>query len=154
MKVCIVRHGSAQPGAVQDQSRGLTERGQRQAEGAGNWLAGQVLNQPVIMVSPFLRARQTAAAIAAHLNLPVVENPMLVPDGDVQALLDTLATLKHDVILVSHLPLVGHLAALLVDGQLYEQPWSPAEVWMLDGDIAASGCMSVAGVWYPVLDGI
>jgi len=69
-------------------------------------------------------------------------------------LLNDLTAQEQDLILVSHLPLVGHLAAMLVDGQLYDQPWSPAECWILQGDLAAAGCMSVDAVWYPVLDGL
>lgn len=154
MKIFIVRHGSAEHGSVQDQSRSLTEKGLRQVDGAGQWLAQQSLNQPKLISSPFYRTQQTADAIARHLNLPVETNPLLVPEGDIRQLLNQLVGLSGDIILVSHLPLVGHLAALLVDGQIYEQPWSPAEVWMLEGDVAAAGCMSVTGVWYPVLDGI
>lgn len=154
MKIFIVRHGAAEHGSVQDQSRSLTEKGVRQVDGAGHWLAQQSLNQPKLISSPFHRTQQTAEAIARHLNLPVETNPLLVPEGDIRQLLDQLAGSSGDIILVSHLPLVGHLAALLVDGQIYEQPWSPAEVWMLEGDVAAAGCMAVTGVWYPVLDGI
>ena len=68
MKICIVRHGSAVSGAVQDQNRGLTERGEGQAVGAGHWLAQQAFNNPRILASPFLRARQTAQAIADFNN--------------------------------------------------------------------------------------
>jgi phosphohistidine phosphatase len=154
VKICIIRHGSAVSGAVQDQNRGLTDRGVGQAAGAGRWLAQQRFNNPRILVSPFLRAQQTAQAIADSLKLPLEVMPHLVPDGDVRQVLNDLATQEQDLILVSHLPLVGHLAAMLVDGQLYDQPWSPAECWILQGDLAAAACMSVAAVWYPVLDGL
>ncbi|WP_430462440.1 phosphohistidine phosphatase SixA [Thalassolituus sp. LLYu03] len=154
MKICIVRHGAAEHGSVQDRGRSLTDRGFRQADGAGKWLASQPLNNPRLIASPFLRTQQTAAAIAGHLNIAVESSEQLIPEGQVQPLVDELTHETRDVILVSHLPLVGHLAALLVDGQIYEQPWSPAEVWILDGDVAAAGCMTVNGVWYPVLEGI
>ncbi|QQD21608.1 phosphohistidine phosphatase SixA [Oceanospirillaceae bacterium ASx5O] len=154
MKVCIVRHGSAVSGAVQDQTRELTEKGQRQAQAAGQWLAEQNLNNPLLLCSPYRRTRQTAAAIAAARGIAESITPALVPEADVRHLLDELAQQQRDLILVSHLPLVGHLAALLVDGRIYDQPWSPAECWLLHGDIAAAGCMSVEAVWYPVLAGI
>lgn len=154
MKICIVRHGSAVSGAVQDQNRGLTGRGENQAAGAGRWLAQQSFNSPRILASPFLRAQQTAQAIADCLGVAVENMPHLVPDADVLQLLNDLTDQEQDLILVSHLPLVGHLAAMLVDGQLYDQPWSPAECWILQGDLAAAGCMNVGAVWYPVLDGL
>ncbi len=143
MKICIVRHGSAVSGAVQDQNRGLTDRGVGQAAGAGRWLSQQGFNNPRILVSPFLRAQQTAQAIADSLKLPLEVMPHLVPDGDVRQVLNDLATQEQDLILVSHLPLVGHLAAMLVDGQLYDQPWSPAECWILQGDLVAQHYMTV-----------
>lgn len=154
MKVCIVRHGSAVSGAVQDQNRPLTPRGQQQAIAAAGWLSQQVLNSPRLLCSPYLRTRQTAQAIADTLGIAADILPSLTPDADVRHLLDELSLLQQDLIVVSHLPLVGHLAALLVDGQVYDQPWSPAECWLLDGDIAAAGCMTVEAVWYPVLAGL
>ena len=56
------------------------------------------------------------------------------------------------MIVVSHLPLVGRLASLLVDGRALDQPWSPAEGWVLSGDLFAPGCMTVDQIWYPALD--
>ncbi|MDK2778922.1 MAG: phosphohistidine phosphatase SixA [Pseudomonadota bacterium] len=155
MKIYIVRHGSAEAGAVQDQGRGLTGRGLQQAAGAGRWLADQVGGTDVrLLSSPYKRAAQTADAIARACGLTAETDAGLIPDADVTELAASFTASAQDFILVSHLPLVGRLAALLVDGQVHDQPWSPAEVWCLEGDIAAAGCMSVAGVWYPVLDGI
>jgi len=154
VKICIVRHGSAEPGAVNDRSRALTARGLAQADGAGKWLAQQSLHNADVYVSPYLRAQQTAVEIAGHTGLDLVITDHLTPDADILALLATIESRSDDLILVSHLPLVGHLAAYLTDGEVYEQPWSPAEVWILEGDIPGPGCMSVKAVWYPVLEGI
>lgn len=157
MKICIVRHGSAEIGADEDNLRQLTAKGQGQAQGAGRWLAellakGDLSNNARIFASPYLRARQTADAIATATSLAVEEHEEIVPHGKVERLVEQLTSEQTDIVLVSHLPLVGRLAAKLVDGQIYDQPWSPAECWLLEGDIAASGCMSVASVWYPALE--
>ncbi|WP_221798564.1 phosphohistidine phosphatase SixA [Oceanobacter mangrovi] len=152
MKICVVRHGSAMAGQLDDVSRGLTESGLREVVMAGKWLASQQWNNPVIWASPYHRAQQTAAAISEASGLDVDTHPTLVPSADVQPILDDLVQQQRDLILVSHLPLVGRLAATLIDGQAYDQPWSPAECWVLEGDIAAAGCMSVAAVWYPALE--
>ncbi|MAK91708.1 MAG: phosphohistidine phosphatase SixA [Oceanospirillaceae bacterium] len=155
MKIYIVRHGSAIQGAVNDSSRSLSAKGEKQAKGAAAWLKEQVGEDAVqILASPFQRTMQTAAAISEALGTQIETSENLTPDANLKALLDDLTACTNDLILVSHLPLVGHLAAVLVDGEIYDQPWSPAEVWQLEGDIAASGCMTVKGVWYPVLDGI
>lgn len=153
MRLCIVRHGSAVSGAVQDQSRELTDRGREQASAAGTWLAQQPLQAPRLLASPYRRAQQTAELIGQALGIVPEVVPELVPDADVRHLVEELTAQDRDLILVSHLPLVGHLASLLVDGQVYEQPWSLAECWLLQGEVAAAGCMTVESVWYPVLAG-
>ncbi|MCH2039949.1 MAG: phosphohistidine phosphatase SixA [Saccharospirillaceae bacterium] len=157
MRLCIVRHGTAEIGADEDPLRQLTDKGLREAQGAGRWLAemladGNLSAGATIYASPYLRARQTAEAIAFATSLPLKEYEEIVPHGRLERLVEQLATEQTDIVLVSHLPLVGRLAAQLVDGQIYDQPWSPAECWVLEGDIAASGCMSVASLWYPALD--
>lgn len=159
MKICIVRHGSAEMGADEDSLRPLTDKGQQQAQGAGRWLAGllakgELSDNSRILTSPYLRTYQTAEAIAAATSLTLEENEGIVPHGKVERLVEQLTTEQSDIVLVSHLPLVGRLSAKLVDGQIYDQPWSPAECWVLEGDIAASGCMSVTSVWYPALEEI
>ncbi len=154
MNIYIVRHGSAVQGAVDDSNRELKPRGIEQAAGAAGWLKQQVQNKVSVFSSPYVRAMQTAEQIGNQLEVDVQVSALLTPDADLQALLDELSRCQEDQILVSHLPLVGHLAAVLVDGQVYDQPWSPAEVWRLEGDIAAAGCMTVKDVWYPVLDGL
>lgn len=157
MKICIVRHGSAELGADEDNKRQLTAKGLAQAGGAGRWLAGLLASGDLsanakIWVSPYVRAKQTAQAIAEATALPMAELSDITPDGKIERITEKLVTETDDIILVSHLPLVGRLAAQLVDGQMYDQPWSPAECWLLDGEIVASGCMSVTSVWYPALE--
>ena len=157
MKVCIVRHGSAETGVDGDSQRQLTEKGQQQAERAGCWLrglieAGVVSAEAQICVSPYRRAIQTAQAIQQTTGLTLGQWPQLTPDGEVDSLIEQLTACPGDLILVSHLPLVGRLAAKLVEGQVFDQPWSPAECWLLEGDVAAAGCMTVTQVWYPALD--
>lgn len=157
MKICIVRHGSAEQGADEDSQRNLTTKGLAQVQGAGRWLMeqlkhGDLASNTLILSSPYLRAQQTAEAIAEATALSLNILPDLVPHGKIERIGEQLMSQTQDLILVSHLPLVGRLAAKLVDGQMYDQPWSPAECWLLEGDIAASGCMSVTSVWYPALE--
>lgn len=154
MKICIVRHGAAVIGSLDDAHRPLTEKGVVQAQAAGRWLATQEWNDPVILVSPYFRAKQTAEAIRESLPLDMSETVFLTPESDVKALISSIAEVERDLIMVSHLPLVGHLAAWLVEGQVFDQPWSPAECWVLSGDIAGPACMSVSAVWYPALENI
>jgi phosphohistidine phosphatase len=154
VKICIVRHGAATIGSLDDEHRPLTEKGIIQARAAGRWLATQEWNNPEILVSPYFRARQTADAIRESAHLDIKESRLLVPGANVSALISSIAEADRDLILVSHLPLVGHLAAWLVEGQLFDQPWSPAECWILEGEIPGPACMSVSTVWYPALEEI
>jgi|TARA_R110000868_G_scaffold200228_4_gene447480 phosphohistidine phosphatase len=154
VKICIVRHGSAVVGSLDDQHRGLTDKGRHQAQAAGGWLAEQEWQNPQIWVSPYYRAQQTAALISESMPLDMENHASLIPSSDVTPIVDELIERDGDVILVSHLPLVGRLAAYLVEGQVFDQPWSPAECWVLSGDIAGPGCLSVESVWYPVLEGL
>lgn len=151
MKLCIVRHGLAEVGADSDQQRPLREEGAEQARLAGLWLADAALQSPLIVSSPFVRAQQTAEAIASSLAQEVRFSDHLTPSSSPQQLLGEVSNLQQDVVLVSHLPLVGRLAALLVEGQVFDQPWSPAECWLLEGDVFAAACMTVTQVWYPEL---
>lgn len=152
MKICIVRHGSAVPGAVDDHSRTLTEKGHHQAAQAGKWLQSQAFDQAACWASPYQRTLQTAEHVAAATGYSVQADHLLTPDGNITELVDQLQQRHQDVILVSHLPLVGHLASYLIDGEVRDQPWSLAECWLLEGDIAGPGCMSVIGMWYPALE--
>ena len=43
-------------------------------------------------------------------------------------------------------------APVMVDGEVYDQPWSTAECWVLEGDLIARGCMRVSKTWYPGLE--
>lgn len=150
-KLIIVRHGAAMPGADHDAERRLTPEGEIQAEHAGKWVTSRLPEARVIS-SPYRRAVQTAAAIARELDAEVHEFPPLTPDSEPQGVIDGLMNEHGDLVLVSHLPMVGRLAALLVDGQVYDQPWSTAECWLLEGDLIAAGCMQVVAVWYPGLE--
>lgn len=150
MKLCIVRHGEAGFGAP-DPERELTATGKQQARIAGQWLVTQFPKKPRLLVSPYVRAQQTAAIIAQECGLTIDTWNDITPAAHPEAIVDQLSELSEDIILVSHLPLVGHLATLLVDGQASDQPWSPAECWLLEGELAASGCMTTSSVWYPIL---
>lgn len=153
-RLVIVRHGTAVAGLDNDSARILTDEGAVQADHAGRWLAERLSigASTVIMSSPYERAHQTAQAIAEHTQGVIQTSILLRPDSDPLALADAFAGEFDDLIVVSHLPLVGRLAAVMVDGLVYDQPWSTAECWVLEGDLIARGCMRVTNTWYPGLE--
>lgn len=120
----ILRHGEAHPWAPSDAQRSLTPRGQSQAQVAANWLIERPA--PRIVCSEYLRAQQTAQLVAAVLgdtDGPSVM-PGMTPDDSPRALLNSLAMALQsgDVLMVSHLPLVGLLTSLLLHGHTQAAP--------------------------------
>ena len=152
MKLYLIRHGEAEAGAASDMGRKLTARGIGHAQGAANWLAKHVKGPVSLWVSPYLRTQKTAAPIAKALGVEAVAHACLQPEMTAQKVVDDLGHEQQDIILVTHLPLVGRLASLLIEGVIFDQPWSPAEIWQLQGDIFASGCLQSTDVWYPALE--
>ena len=148
-RLFIFRHGTAVPGMDLDSERSLTPSGENEARCAGEWLAQLLSKDTRLVVSPYLRAQQTALALATPFEVETWAE--LTPAGNPSAISDLLVEETRDVIVVSHLPLVGRLASLLVEGRAMDQPWSPAEGWVLNGDIIAPACMTVEQIWYPAL---
>ena len=114
MKVCIMRHGEAGFSASSDSSRSLTSYGIRQAIQAGQWLKQQNFQFNIGLVSPYLRAQQTLAELSSQVSVSTVEtDKLLVPGGNPEYIANLLSTYPsqgiEQVIIVSHLPLVGYL---------------------------------------------
>jgi len=152
VKLYLIRHGEAVSGAPDDMDRPLTERGQQRAVRAANWLSNNVKGPVSLWASPYLRTQQTAAPIAKALAVDVVEHHCLTPDMTPQKVVDELVNEQQNIILVTHLPLVGRLASLLIEGVAFDQPWSPTEIWQLEGDVFSAGCLQNTDVWYPALE--
>ncbi len=127
MQVLIMRHGDAAIEAASDAVRPLTQCGREESTQIALWLQQQGLEQQskieCVLVSPYLRARQTLEVIRGVLALPAKEEilPELTPGGDVAQVASYLQALAKQgvasVILVSHLPLVGYLVSELSPGE-------------------------------------
>jgi len=77
-QIWLLRHGDAEPhGARDDASRRLTARGEEQARAAGAALSRLELGLGSALVSPRVRARETARLACAPLGLePEVHEPL------------------------------------------------------------------------------
>lgn len=119
MQVFIMRHGDAALDAASDSIRPLTQCGCDESRVMAAWLKGQVASIERVLVSPYLRAKQTLEVVREAFNLPVKEDILaqLTPCGDVALVGSYLQTLAHEgvdsVLVVSHLPLVGYLVSEL-----------------------------------------
>lgn len=141
MQVLIMRHGDAQLEAASDAQRPLTVRGQDESRLMACWLKTRILDADRVLVSPYLRARQTLDVLRDELVLPDGEEklPELTPGGDVDLVCCYLQTLANEglgsVLIVSHLPLVGYLVAdLCPDEQAPMFATSAVACVTLDGE--------------------
>ena len=122
MKVVVMRHGDAVLGADDDAARALTSLGREQSRAMALWLQQQMPHLDRVLVSPYLRAQQTWQTVRelfGEVRVDVLDE--LVPHGHSAPVADYLRALEGEVenlLVVSHLPLVGYLVADLCPVQL------------------------------------
>lgn len=139
MKLWIMRHGEAEPlRGDNDLLRGLTTTGQRQARDSARWLLAQVPGPLRIVSSPYRRARQTAECVAEIVKpLAVEQLELLHPGGDPRQVTSWLGRQTDaELLLVSHMPLVGALTDWLCEGTLVGLPYSVAQLRLLELELA------------------
>jgi phosphohistidine phosphatase len=146
LQLVVVRHGEAERSSGDDTVRALTTRGREEVVATARALAESLPGGGRVLCSPLLRARQTADLLAAELGLPAPETvPGITPDDDpVRALrnLDKLLVAGRPLIVASHMPLVGALAALLEHGDMRLAPGVPTgAAIVLEGDHISAGLM-------------
>lgn len=144
MELVLLRHGEAERTAPRDELRRLTARGQEEARAAGRRLQALQLVQPVVCASPYLRAQETARLVADVLGLETVQTlPGITPDDDPRRSLLAVAGRcepGRTLVVVTHMPLIGGLLALLVDGDLRHPPGvRTAGGAVLEGDFPVPG---------------
>ena len=106
-----------------DELRALTPRGTADAARMARWLRERLPPECRIVVSPAVRARQTAEA----LGLPFETKSELAPGASVVDVLrasgwpDAIAT----TLVVGHEPTLGHVAAHLLDDQVVLEVGEP-----------------------------
>jgi phosphohistidine phosphatase len=140
MKLVLVRHAEAEGMRATDAERALTARGHAQAAETAQWLRQQLdgVASLQLLVSPYRRARETAAAFAEVLALSPVFLDELTPDIDPRrALLALDDVVTADVVvIVTHMPLVAALASWLEHGVLSSGAgFMLAEARVLEADV-------------------
>ncbi len=142
MRILLLRHGQAAAGGIPDALRHLTARGRQQALAAGEWLAAEGLAPGRVWCSPFVRTVQTAelAAQGWGVSEPVEARAWLA-GGALGELLDAVAAEIDElpVLLVGHLPDLGHLARLLTGLPRLPDP-SPGTLIALEGEPIPGRC--------------
>lgn len=114
MDLILWRHADAQDGSP-DMKRALTDKGMRQAEQMAAWLAPRLPKETRILVSPAVRAYQTANALGRDYET-VRE---IAPGADGVHILAAAGwpEAKGAVLVVGHQPTLGEAASLLLFGE-------------------------------------
>jgi len=131
MDLILWRHAEAfdaEPGAS-DMERALTPKGQKQARRMADWLTAQLPEGCKVLVSPAVRAVQTAEPLKRKFK--IVQE--LAPGADAEDLLQAAnwPNSKEPVLVVGHQPTLGQVAALLMSGQPQDWEMKKANAWWL-----------------------
>ncbi len=128
MDLILWRHAEAADAApgMDDLSRVLTSRGERQARDMAHWLDKHLPKDTRVLVSPAVRTRQTVQDLRRKVEL----SDALAPGRSVAALLGAAnwAQAAAPVMVVGHQPTLGLALAHLVGGVPLDQltqktPW-------------------------------
>lgn len=141
MHLLVMRHGEAGWHSL-DHERELTEAGRTGSAVVAHQIAKSDWRPELIWCSELVRARQTAAVASEILNCRVIEKPFLRPDDDpglsLNALLEEVSSAR--ILVISHMPLVGALATLLVDAHRHGIPFMTSQAVALDMPVTGPGC--------------
>lgn len=148
MELILWRHADAEDG-IPDSARALTEKGRAQAGRMAAWLSKRV-ESPLVLVSPALRAQQTARAFA---DVYVTE-PAIDVDAEADAVL-RVAGWPHrsgTVVVVGHQPTLGQVAARLLNAAQSDWPLKKgAIVWFESRPSLGSGAATLVAALTPEL---
>ena len=128
MNLILWRHADAEDGAP-DLGRRLTGKGRSQARRMAEWLKPRLPKGCRIVVSPAVRARETADALGVDYDV-VAE---LAPGADSASVLGAVGwpELGRGVLAVGHQPTLGRVASLLICGDEAEMSLKKgAIVWI------------------------
>lgn len=119
-----MRHGEAVPMQANDEMRALTKKGKVQANEMAWWLKSHY-SPDALLVSPYLRAQQTAKEVTEINTVSFNETCNdIVPSGDAAFAIDYLETLislhpsMNTWLVVAHMPIVSYLVDQLCPGKM------------------------------------
>ncbi len=115
-----MRHAKAVPFAATDHERDLTDRGRREAQGAGRYLLEQSVVPDHVLVSSSIRTRATWEAMEQVMGSGAeVAYDGAVYSGSPDVVLEALRVVPETartVLFVGHQPTIGYVAHMLDDG--------------------------------------
>ena len=117
MKLYLVRHGDAVPGAV-DGERELSQKGISDMKKVAKFLKAEGVTIPYIFHSGLKRALQTADIIAkaSGPECRIIKKDSLGPQDSVIPMIEDIRPLREDAMIVGHLPHLSNLLSMLILG--------------------------------------
>jgi phosphohistidine phosphatase len=117
MRVYLVQHGESKSEG-EDPQRRLTDKGIGEVQKVANFLRPLKLSLDAVWHSGKARAQQTGELLAEAVGARdrVVQREGLGPKDQVATTKEALEQTGGDVMIVSHLPFLGKLVAVLVTG--------------------------------------
>jgi len=130
MDLILWRHTEAED-TTPDFTRELTGRGRKQASRMADWLNPRLPPDIRILVSPAMRALQTAQALGREYE----QAPALAPGARAN---DVLAAAgwpdaAYPVLIVGHQPTLGQVAMQLLAGQAGDLAVKKGSIWWFQG---------------------
>ncbi|MCY7301626.1 MAG: histidine phosphatase family protein [Thermoleophilia bacterium] len=113
MRVYLCRHAHALPGEP-DEFRELSAEGVEQARALGESLSARAAAPVVVLSSPLLRARQTAAELGRAVGVPVRVDDALAPGATADGLAQALEGEQGPVATVGHQPDCSEIAYAVI----------------------------------------
>ncbi|MDP3608713.1 MAG: phosphohistidine phosphatase SixA [Methylophilus sp.] len=129
-QLILWRHADAEFALAQqgDMTRALTSKGNKQSRLMATWLNKYLPKDTLVLVSPALRALQTAEPL--NTKIEIVD--ALQPETSLQSILSLLSECSAEsVMLIGHQPWIGELIALLLSGQDKAISVKKGAVWWL-----------------------
>lgn len=132
MDLILWRHADAAPlrnASDVDLQRRLTSRGRKQAAHVAEWLERHLPDSARVLVSPAVRARETAEALGRKFHTL----PELAPGAaSAQVLIAAdWPDNRHAVVVIGHQPTLGKVASLLLFGEEQNLSIRKGAVWWI-----------------------
>lgn len=129
-QIILWRHADAEMPVMHqdDMSRALTAKGVRQSRLMAKWLNKYLPEDTKVLVSPALRALQTAKPLGTKFEVVDALQPG-APLAHILAVLDAFAS--DSLMLIGHQPWIGELIAYLLHGQEAPGSVKKGAVWWL-----------------------
>jgi len=142
MKLLLMRHGEAEPNAQTDSDRSLTLYGRGQVSAVARRLSDMDLQVDESLVSPYLRARQTAAIMSATMagSWPEQVSNAITPDQSPERAAVAIADCFDNSgigLVIMHQPIISRLVYYLT-GQ--DQSIGTANLAIIEAPQITLGC--------------